>query len=234
MAAARVRLPPPPKAGAAFRTAAEDLFYNSWRFVAANVIFGVGLLAITLLALQGLIFFALAALLGPVMAGMTRMATTLVRDRHTDLGEFFAQLRRPILPLVLATIQVGLVFVLVVDLLAGAGVGGAFGAFLSVSALYGLFLLWLYAVLAWPILLDPVREADPIRRRLRLAVVLLVAYPLRTAGMALVLLLIVAASAVAIMLILTVSVAFVALVAAHYVLPAADRLEGRQLPVEEE
>jgi uncharacterized membrane protein YesL len=80
---------------------------------------------------------------------------------------------------------------------------------------------------AWPLLLDPVRADRPVRERLRLAVLLVLAYPLRMGLLGAVLAVIVLASSVAVIALMTISVSFAALVATRYVLPAADRLEER-------
>jgi hypothetical protein len=85
-------------------------------------------------------------------------------------------------------------------------------------------------VVAWPLVMDPLREGQPLRARLRLAVILVLAHPLRMGALALVLAAFLAASAVLAAALITVSVAYCALVAAHFVLPAADRLEGRPTP----
>jgi len=228
VAAAHGRVPSPPRLGRAIRTAAEDLYYNSWRFFGANLIFGVGLLAIALLSVGGLAFLILLVLLTPVAAGTMRMATTMVRNRHTDFGELVDELRRPWRSLALGAAQLFFLFVLVIDLLLGVAIQRPLGTFLSVSGLYGVFILWLYATLAWPIVLDPIRAGLRLRERLRLAALLMLAYPLRMAGLALLLAALVVFSTLTVAPILMISVAFTCLVAAHCVLPAADRLEGRK------
>lgn len=163
----------------------------------------------------------------PLAAGCMRMATVLVRDGHTDFGEFVAALRRPWLPLLLGVAQLIVVAVFVVDFMLGAAWGGAIGGVLAISAVYGLAITWAYAVVAWPIVLDPVRREVPIGRRLRLAALLLVAHPLRMGGFALLVGGLLVASTVAIAALVTVALAFACLLSARYVLPAADRLEGR-------
>jgi hypothetical protein len=68
---------------------------------------------------------------------------------------------------------------------------------------------------------------EPARERLRLAALLVLAHPVRVVGLGLVLAALIVISVVAVVALLTVSVAFAALVATRYVLPAADRLEAR-------
>jgi hypothetical protein len=111
-----------------------------------------------------------------------------------------------------------------------------FGAFMSSDPMawtlatmagWGLLALVAYALIAWPILTDPRRDAQPLRDRLRLAGLLLAAHPVRMAGLALLIGLILVLSTVAFAALLTISLSYVALVSARYVLPASDRLEAR-------
>ena len=90
--------------------------------------------------------------------------------------------------------------------------------------------IWLVSWTAWPLLLDPVRADRPVRERLRTAVLLVLAYPIRLGALGAVLALIVLASTVAFIALMTISVAFAALVATRYILPAADRLDERMRP----
>jgi hypothetical protein len=232
---AEPRLPAPPTLRGAVRGAAEDLYYNSFRFLGANLLLGLVLIAVALVSLgtlAGLLGLVVAA---PPAAGIMRMATTLQRDGHTGFGEFTDAVRRPWGRLVIAAIQLLALLVLVVDALLGGAMGGLAGAFLTVSALYGVLIWWLFGLALWPLLEDPRRD-DPIRGRLRLAAMVLVAFPLRMLAVGLLLGALLAISAVAVAPLVTISVAFAWLVAARYVLPLADRLEGRlpDIPAEED
>ena len=80
---------------------------------------------------------------------------------------------------------------------------------------------------AWPLLLDPARADRPVRERLRTALLLVLAYPIRLGALGIALTVILLLSMVALIALMTISVAFAALVAARYVLPAADHLEER-------
>ena len=93
--------------------------------------------------------------------------------------------------------------------------------------MYGLAILWTYVIVAWPIVLDPLRRDEPIAARLRLAGMLVVAHPVRMAGLAVLLGLFIAIATVAVAAIVTFALAFACILAARYVLPGADRLEGR-------
>lgn len=225
--AERREIPPRPRLTRALREAASDFYYNSWRFLAANLIFGVILIGILIAFTINALAAVFAIALALPAAGCMRMATTMVRDRNTDFGDFLEIIRRPWHVIGLAAAQLGLVLVLLVDLSAGAQLGSFVGSFLTVSALYGLLLLWIYALVAWPIILDPERDADRLLARMRVAGMLLVAHPLRMAGFALLVGAILIVSTILIAAIVTFALAGSFLLAAHYVLPAADRVEGR-------
>jgi hypothetical protein len=90
---------------------------------------------------------------------------------------------------------------------------------------WGLVVVWCGALVGWPLVVDPARAASPLGESLRLTVRLLLARPLRFAGLGLAMAVATAISIVLTAAILTVSVAFVALVACRSVYPAADRLE---------
>ncbi|MCA1588311.1 MAG: hypothetical protein LC744_06585 [Chloroflexi bacterium] len=212
------------------REAASDLYYHSPRLIAGNLLWGVVLLAS--------LWFGLAAppllliggvILVPISIGIMRMATSVVREGHTVLSDFSAAFRpRAWRHLALGLGQLMLLVVAAVDLLIGVQLGGMLGTFLALSAIYMLFAVWGLGVTCWPVLLDPVRAEEPIRQNLRLGVAVALAGPVRLTGVALLLAACLAASTILAALLLTVAVAFVFLVAAHYVLPAADRLEGRE------
>jgi hypothetical protein len=220
-------VPPPPRLGRSVRDAALDLYYNSWRFLPANIIFGVILIVLITAGAASPWGFVIAIGLILPAAGCMRMATALVRDGHTDFGEFTAALRHPWPALGLGLIQLAGVLVLVVDFGVGRTWGSFAGGVLWVSALYGAAIGWAYAVVAWPIVLDPLRTAEPIRGRLRLAALLLLAHPIRVGILAALVGAFLIAATIAVAAIVTVGLAFAFLVIARYVLPAADRLEGR-------
>ena len=98
---------------------------------------------------------------------------------------------------------------------------------LATLAAWGLVATWLFAWTFWPILVDPARADRPVRDRLRTAALLLVAGPLRLLALGIVLLVLTIASAFLIVTLVTVSIAFGALIATRFVLPAADRLDAR-------
>jgi uncharacterized membrane protein YesL len=217
----------------AIRAAAVGLYDNAWPFLGANVAIGIVLLA----AFYGSVLIGpwLLLLVGVAVApaaGTMRMATRLRRDGHTDLGDFAQVFRGRGRTLLLGVAQLAIALVLAIDVAIALAWGSWIGTILLVGAIYGLVVLWAVAVVAWPILLDPERDAVPIRVRLRLAVIVLFLEPRRVAGLALVAGLVLVVSSVLIAPILTFSVSFVWLVLAGYALPLADAVEARLEPTE--
>jgi hypothetical protein len=77
------------------------------------------------------------------------------------------------------------------------------------------------------LLVDPRRADITIRARLRTAVLLVVAEPVRMVALGASLAVLIVASAIAFAALVTISVAFAALLSSRFVLPAADRLDAR-------
>lgn len=221
--------PAAPRLGGALRGAAIDFYFNSWRLVPANLAWSAVLLVILALAAG---VASLALLLLPLLAlptvGIYRLAALIVRGEPVALSDAFAAWRRfraPALGLGTALLAAGAMFGFNVGI--GLLRGDVAGWALATLAFWGLVIIAMTACVAWPVLVDPRRETLATRARVRLALLLIVAHPVRFAGLALVVGLIIALSTVGFAALLTVSVAYVALVAARYVLPAADRLEAR-------
>jgi hypothetical protein len=218
-----------PSIPGALRASAVDVFYNSWRLVPANLVWGVGFIAIGLI---GLSVPVLGVLLVPLLAlptvGLFRIAALIARGEAVSLSDAFAAWRQYAAPALAAgiAIMVGVV-VATWDLVAGFTAGSMVGWAMGTLAAWGLLLVVGMAVAFWPLLVDPARADRPVRERLRLAGLLIVAFPLRMTALVLVLVVLVAASLVAFAALVTISVAFAALVACRWVLPAADRLEAR-------
>ena len=213
------------------REAVSDFYYNSWRFLGANLLLGAMALAFLFGSLRSPLVLPLGVLFVIPAAGTMRMATRLMRDFHTDLGDFAEVARRPWPILGVGVAQLAITVMLLVDILIAAAWRSWPGTFLLVSALYGLLALWVYAIVAWPLLLDPERDADGIRSRLRLALVVLLAYPVRIGLFALLMGTLLLLATVAIAPVITFAVGLVWLAIARYVLPIADRIEGRETRV---
>jgi hypothetical protein len=225
---AEARLPESPRLLSSLREAAVDLYFSSTRLVVGNLACGIVLLGVLVaLTSAGNLGWLLLIVATPPAAGLMRMCTGVVREGHTVLSDFAAELRRPWRSMAIGAVQLFVLLVLVVDLAVGLGQGGMLGTLLTVSAAYGLAVWWLLACTFWPIYLDPVRASEPLRARLRLAGTLLIAHPIRIGALGLVLGAVLLASVVLFAAILTVSIAFAWLAAARFILPAADRLEGR-------
>lgn len=222
-------LGPAPSLRGALRAAGSDLYYNSWRVVPANLAWGCLLLAILALAGAWSAFALLALpLLAVPQVGMARLAALLARAEPVSLGDAVSAWRRYLGTSVLLgafTLAAGAVlgfnvWYAVVD-------GGVPATAIGTLSLWGLIALAMVMLAAWPLLTDPRREGTPVRARLRLAVVLVLAHPGRMLALAAVAIVLLALSTVALAALLTVSVGYADLVAARYVLPAADRLEAR-------
>jgi hypothetical protein len=222
-------VPRAPRFGRVLRTAAEDLYYHGVRLVPANIVWGVGLLVTASMIARSLLGLALVVVMIPLTFGLMGMVTILVRDRSLVMGDFVRPMRTHFAQrFALGIAQVGILVVAAGDLLIGLQIGSVFGAVLTMLALYTILGLWVYAIVAWPIVMDPVREDESLRVRLRLALVLVLAHPVRIGALAVALAILLSVATVLAAAIITFAAAYAALVAAHFVLPAADRLEGRE------
>lgn len=210
------------------REAASDFYFNSWRLVPANAIWGVLLIAVIIATAFWLPAALLSSVLAIPVAGMHRIAALLQRGQPASFGDFVSGARRfagPALLLGLAAVLLAVVFTTNVYL--GLQLGGVVGWTFSALALYADIGLAMFLIAVWPILVDPLREDTSIRSRLRLAALVNLARPGRMFGLTLVIVSLLLISTALFAALLTVSVAFVSLLATRYVLPAADRLEGR-------
>jgi uncharacterized membrane protein YesL len=214
--------------GQAARQAATDFYFNSLRFVPANVLFALGVLAVLFLASLWPPAVVLAVLLGAPLAGIHRMAALLTRGEAASIGDFVEGARR--FGLQASGVAAGLAaagIVLLTNLVTGFESGGPIGWFLGATALWGLVALGMVAIAAWPILVDPRHERVPLRRRLLLAGLVLLGRPGRLFLVTLAIVAILAASTVLLGAIVLVGVSYSALLATRWVLPAADALEAR-------
>jgi len=226
---------PPPRTSArpsipgALRASAVDFFYNSWRLVPANLAWGVGFVAIALLGLSApLLGLALVPLLALPTVGLFRIAALIARGEPVSLSDGFAAWRAYLGPALAAGIAITVALVVAGwDLAAGITSDAMIGWALGTLAAWGLILVAGLALAFWPLLVDPARADRPVRERIRLAGLLVVAFPARVVALVIVLAAVFVVSFVAFAALLTISVAYSALVACRWVLPAADRLEAR-------
>jgi hypothetical protein len=221
--------PDPPSIGRALREAASDFYFNSWRLVPANLVWSALLIVVILGTTIWLPAVLLSALLALPVAGMHRMAALLHRGDPAGFGDFVNGMRKFFGPaLLVGSLGVLLAVVFSANVYLGLEIGGVLGWSFSAFALYGDIGLAMFLVAAWPILVDPFREDLPVRSRLRLAALVILARPGRMFAVTLLIVALLLISTALFAALLTVSVAFVSLVATRYVLPAADRLEGRE------
>ena len=192
----------------------------------ANVLWSATLLALLFLPLPWIVTVLALPLLALPTALTFRLATLIVRGDSVALSDGFD--RRLVAPaLLLGALVVLAVTVFAVNLATGIGTGEPLGWMFATVAGWSLVFVWVWSLVVWPVVVDPRRLDEPLRDRVRLGTLLVVAFPLRLAAMAVVITLLLAASTVLVAALLTISVAYAALVSARYVLPAADRLEGR-------
>jgi hypothetical protein len=221
-------LPPAPTLRSAVRAALEDLYYHSWRLVPANVVWA----AVAIVVAFVVVFTPAGLLALPVLAiptaGMFRMATRIARGRAVSFGDSLDAWRHDVGTTLLLGAGLAIVAVVfTVNLTTGVLSGSIIGWAFATLAFWGLLVGWLFAWSAWPLVTDPARSSWPFSERLRLAGLLVLAHPLRMGALGVSLAVFLALSTVAIVALLTVSVAVSAVVAARFVLPAADRLDRR-------
>jgi uncharacterized membrane protein YesL len=223
-------LPAAPTIRGALRLAGSDFYFNSWRLVPSNLVWGGGLLVLLVLGGIGPVLPALA--LTPLLAfpavGLFHLAGLISRGNGVSIGEGFAAWRmlwRRALGLGLATTGLGLMFV--TNITVGVLREDVIGVAIATAAGWGLLALLVVSCVLWPLATDPARTERTLSDLVALALRLTLAYPVRFLALGLVIAAIVAISTVAFVAILSVSVGFVALVATRFVLPAADRLEAR-------
>lgn len=206
-----------------------DFYFQSIRLVLANGAWGLCLLAVIAVAmatgpLTGLLLAPFLAIPG---SALFRLAALIARDEPPDFSDV-TDAWRSFAPLALC-VGVALtlaVVVLLVDLAGAVGSGNPIGWAFATVAGWGLLGMSTYAVVAWPLLVDPARTTQSVGARLRLAGLLLVAIPTRLVSLTVLIGLVLLASTVAFAALLSISLAYVALIACRYVLPAADRLEA--------
>ena len=221
---------PAPRLRSAFRSAASDFYFNSWRLVPANLVWAAGLLPLLLLGGTGNPL--LAVLLAPVLAfptfGLFRLAALVQRGNGVSAGDAFTAWRAMwprILAMGVGFVAVGVVFL--TNVATGLVRQDVIGVAIATAAVWGAVAMVVVGVILWPLAADPARADRPFREIVRLAALLAIAFPVRFGALSLCILAVLAISTIAFVALLTIGIAFTALVSARYVLPAADRLEAR-------
>ena len=221
-----------PSLGGAVRAAVTDFFFNSWRVVPLNVAWGVVFLlalglGVLVHPLLGLVALCLTAV---PLAGLARLAARATRGLGVNLSDAAQPIRaRPVAVLLAGVAFVASFAMLTVNLVAGFALGNALGWAFATAAGWGLATGACVACTFWPLLADPERDGASAPAVAKLAAVLVLAHPFRIGVLAVLLVVLLAVSTVAFAALVSVSVAFALLVAARYVLPAADRLEARMV-----
>jgi len=223
------RIPDAPRLGRAIRAALSDFYFNSWRLVPANLLWGLGLLVV----FAGLFTVPLAALpfamvLALPTVGIFRLASLIVRERPVALSDALGAWRSYFGQALL----VGAALVIITAVLGFNVIVGLFNPepvlwIIATLAAWGLLATWVVALPFWALLTDPLRDEDPLRERLRLAALLVIISPLRFGGLWLLMTILLIVSTIFFAALLTISIAIIALVVTRYTLPAADRLQRR-------
>jgi hypothetical protein len=214
--------------GRALRTSLVDLYFNSWRLVPANLVWGAGLIVALMVGPLSLATMALLVLLCVPLGGIQRMAALIARDEPVAFSDFADGMRR--FGTAAIAIGLGAVFLAIVfttNLIIGLGTGEPVGWFMSALALHGLLGLAMFLVAFWPIVADPRRAALGLRGRVVLAGLVVIGRPGRMLALTFVVGVILSVSLILFAALLLVSVAYVSLVAARFVLPMVDELEAR-------
>lgn len=224
-----LRVPAAPRLGRALREAATDFYFNSWRLVPANAVWGVGLVLVIVLGwTRPPLLLVMAPLLAFPTVGIFRLAVLIVRGESVAFSDALAAWRAYFGPTLLAGVAfTGLSIVFLANLTLGATSRSPLGWALATFAAWGLVTLWTGALVFWPLLVDPRRPELSLRQRLRLTSLMVFAFPIRLALLAFAVAVVLVISTFLFAALLTISIAYCALLASRYVLPAADRFEGR-------
>jgi hypothetical protein len=213
---------------AALRRSMTDFYFNSWRLAPANLAWGVILILALLAGPTSLLGIGLFVALAVPTAGLYRLAALIARDKPAAFSDFVEGMRRyGVAALAVAAGAAILAVVFTTNIAVGLDVGGPLGWFISALALWGDVALVMLLVAFWPVLVDPDREGMGLRRRLMLAGLVVIGRPGRSLALTMVVIAVLAVSTVLFAAILLVSVAYVSIVSARYVLPMLDALEAR-------
>jgi uncharacterized membrane protein YesL len=227
------RVPDAPSLPGSVRATLSDFYFNSWRLVPANGLWGIGLLAVILVAMTfPLAALPLAVLLAVPAAGVFRLATLIVRDEPVAFSDALAAWRRFLVPALLTgAVLVAINFVLGYNIVIGLLNPEPVLWIIATLSVWAVVVSWAVTLPFWVLLTDPLRESEPLRGRLRLAGLLVLMSPLRFGVLLLLVAVLLVVSTILFAALLTIAIAFVALLSAHYTLPAADRLEQRETQV---
>lgn len=214
----------------ALRRAIADFYFHSIRLVPANLIWGAVLLLLAWVAMVlGLLAaLALSPLLGIPLVGVYRIVGHIVRGDDAVLSDGFRAMRERTLPsLLLAGAVAWGGVLLAINVRLGLGAGGIVGWGFATFAGWALVALVCIGVVAWPIAGDPDRRDLSLVAILRLAGYVVLARPVVMMVLTLVVVVLGIISTIAFAAIVSISVAYLALVSSHVVLPEADWITER-------
>jgi uncharacterized membrane protein YesL len=216
---------------AALRAGAVDLYYHSLRLIVANLIWGAAFVAFFgLWGGVGPIALFLAPLVAIPWVGLVRLAAVVARGGDPQVGEAFRAYTRWLVPTLVAGLTlVAAGFVLLTNVSVGLQFRGIAGSAFAMLSVWGLVTAWLIALAFWPLLVDPIRADTGAAAKLRLAAIVVLAFPVRMVLLGAVLAAIAFVSIAAVLPIVTVSAGYVATTSCRFVFAAADRLEGRRI-----
>jgi len=200
------------------------------RLLAANILWGVALIIVLVISTMTspLLTIPVAILLAIPTAGVFRLAAVIARNQPAALGDALQAMRTHLLPaLAVGALVIGSLAVLGFNFVIGLISGDPVLLLIGTMAGWGLLLLFIGTSAFWPLLMDPFRQGEPLKKRIWLALAVVFHAPLRYLGLTLVTGAILIVSTIAFAALLSISLAFVAVLLCRYVLPTADRLEGR-------
>jgi len=226
----RMEVPHAPKPRAAFSAALNGFYYNSWRLVPANVIWGaLALLTLALLQIAPLLGVIVVMLVLPFpTAGVFRLAALIARGEPNHFSDALAWRSFAKRALAAGLVVGGLTIVLGFNVVIGLSSPDPLSWAFATAAFWGLIVLWLVAWAVWPLLFDPLRKDEPMTELIRLALTVILVSPVRYLVLMSVLAVFLVISTILAAAIVTISIAYFALVMAFYAIPGADRIEGRR------
>ena len=205
-----------------------ELYFHLLPLAIANLAWGCCLVLVLALA----VFVSpLTLLLLPVIAvpgaGLQRLADLAACGGWVDLEEFASAVRELAVPAIATAVGTCVAgVVLFSDMALGIRAGGAAGWTMAALAGWGLAAVAGWSLVFWPLLADPRRASAPVRARAGLAMRVALARPGRTLGLAGALALVATVATVLFAAIVSVGAAYIAVSAARFALPLADRLEA--------
>lgn len=215
---------PGPSVWLGLRRAASDLVGNFGAFAAANVVWFLiaGLTAAAASARSPAV--VVGVLLVPATCGLMRMAGCAVRGMPVRLRHFREGARHRLWrQVLLGLVQLALLGIASLNIALGLSARGLLYASVAVLSGYVALTVWLLACATWPLLLEPEGKDRSWKAAVRLAFAVVAARPLSIAGLVLVETALVAIAVQTIVPAVLLP-SFGALLAAHVVVPTADRL----------